>query len=191
MIHQIVKEINIALDNKCFISALSNALILPDICGKAQFPELAKQTRQRYIQWYDEYIGQYETDRLGKENNLPYLSGEVVYNLRCALLHQGDPHINEEKLDIQYFELVVQTKNRASHFCGSSGIRTDYMSDGTERKTRILSVSVLDLCYKLCTCAKHYYNNNKEKFDFFNYNVVNCDFNTSNIFKIKSKIEFD
>lgn len=49
MIHQIVKEINIALDNKCFISALSNALILPDICGKAQFPELAKQTRQLFL----------------------------------------------------------------------------------------------------------------------------------------------
>lgn len=46
MIHQIVKEINIALDNECFISALSSALILPDICGKAQFPELVKQTRQ-------------------------------------------------------------------------------------------------------------------------------------------------
>ena len=28
MIHQIVNEINIALENKCFISALSNALII-------------------------------------------------------------------------------------------------------------------------------------------------------------------
>ena len=36
MIHQIVNEINIALENKCFIYALSNAIILPAICVKAQ-----------------------------------------------------------------------------------------------------------------------------------------------------------
>ena len=35
MVDRIVKEINIGLENNCYISALGMALTLPDICGKA------------------------------------------------------------------------------------------------------------------------------------------------------------
>ena len=49
---------NKALDNDCFFSALSLALTLPDICGKAKYP--TDGNKKRFIAWYDEYVGAYE-----------------------------------------------------------------------------------------------------------------------------------
>ena len=36
---------------------------------------------------------------------------------------------------------------------------------------RQYSVNAYLLCYRLCRAAKEYFQNNKEKFNFFNYNV--------------------
>lgn len=58
MINKLVEDINKALDNEAYFSALSLALTLPDICGKAEFPET--KSGRRYIDWYDEHIGKYE-----------------------------------------------------------------------------------------------------------------------------------
>ena len=40
MINRIIKEVNLALDNECYIVALMGALTLPDICGKNEYPDL-------------------------------------------------------------------------------------------------------------------------------------------------------
>ena len=58
MLNQLIADINRALDNEAYFSALSLALTLPDICGKAKYPT-EKSTRKRYIDWYNEYVGQY------------------------------------------------------------------------------------------------------------------------------------
>lgn len=60
---------NKALDNDCFFSALSLALTLPDICGKAKYP--TDGNKKRYIAWYDEYVGAYEQCP-GEEGEMPY-----------------------------------------------------------------------------------------------------------------------
>lgn len=38
MLQRLIDDMNKALDNDCFFSALSLALILPDVCGKAKYP---------------------------------------------------------------------------------------------------------------------------------------------------------
>lgn len=84
MIPNYVDDIRRSLKNKCYFSALSLALTMPDICGMAEFPN--KQVGERYVEWYDKYIGDYMAygkDDLGGNN--PWLSGEVVYNLRNTL----------------------------------------------------------------------------------------------------------
>ena len=43
-----VKDIKCALQNKCYYSALSLTLTLPDMCGMAEFPK--KQVGERYIE---------------------------------------------------------------------------------------------------------------------------------------------
>lgn len=58
MIDEITKEIKICLNNNCYIAALSLALMLPDICGKAEYPN--RKTTERYKKWYYEYVGKFE-----------------------------------------------------------------------------------------------------------------------------------
>ena len=59
MIIRLVQDIRKALENDLYLVALSSALTLPDICGKAARPA-EKSSRKRYILWYDEEIGKYE-----------------------------------------------------------------------------------------------------------------------------------
>ena len=54
MIERIIKEINLSLENECYLSALGMALTLPDICGKAEYPN-EKSTTKRYIEWFNTY----------------------------------------------------------------------------------------------------------------------------------------
>ena len=56
---KLVQEIRKALENELYFVALSSALTLPDICGKAAYPD-ERSSRKRYISWYDEEIGKYE-----------------------------------------------------------------------------------------------------------------------------------
>ena len=96
MIQAIIDEVNKALDHQYFTLALMAALTLPDICGKAEYQD-SKPGKQRYIDWYDKYIphglSPFWDEERGK--NLPELSGEIVYLLRCSMLHEGT--INFEK----------------------------------------------------------------------------------------------
>ena len=59
MIIRLVQDIRKALENELYFVALSSALTLPDICGKAAYPT-KQSSRKRYILWYDEEIGKYE-----------------------------------------------------------------------------------------------------------------------------------
>jgi len=111
MIDRLIEEINKALEYELYFSALSLALTLPDICGKVEYPN--KGSTSRYQLWYDEYIGQYENttfyekdinkdldssinEELMKTQNMPYLSGEVVYNFRCSLFQQANPSLSSQ-----------------------------------------------------------------------------------------------
>ncbi len=183
MVNILIEEINRCLDNNCHMAALITALTLPDICGKAEYPN--KKPSDRYISWYDENIGRYQIPEEHKKKNMPYLSGQVVYSLRNSLLHQGTPNIDNHKYDIQYFELIKQSTTCGSLFCGSYGITTHYSGKDIIGKSRELSISIIDLCTNLCDCVSNYYLNNKEKFNFFNYNIYDCDKKTREVFQIK------
>ena len=83
MIDLICNDIQKAIDAGAYISALSLALVLPDWCGKAEYPN--EKTGCRYKKWYSESVGKYETY---EGNNGAYLSADVVYSLRNHLLHR-------------------------------------------------------------------------------------------------------
>ena len=181
MINQIIKEIDVNIENKNYISALSMALILPDICGKAEFPN--KKNKKRYIDWYEKYIGIFEKKFNSINDGSCYLSGDIVYNLRCNILHEGNPGIKNGMVD--YFELVKTDLNRARVFMISISEEPFYIGDGEWVRKNIFSIGVHYLVSILRNVAEKYYNLNKEKFNFYQYNFVDIDRETMKAFKIK------
>ena len=165
MINRLIDEINFCLNSNCFMAALTTALTLPDICGKAEYGSI--NPSERYIQWFDKYIGQYETIN---NNDMPNLNGEVLYSLRCSLLHQGNPNIEKGKGNIDEFVLNLQQENIGIYVDTSSII-----THADKTQTRSYDINVRGICYKLCSVAKYYYKNNLDKFNFFNYKIKDLD----------------
>lgn len=177
LLEQIIDDVNRALDNEAYIAALTLVLTLPDICGKAQYPETIG--RKRYINWYDEHIGKYEQCpcEQDKKVQMPYLSGEVIYSLRNSMLHQGTPNIDKKGIrnvanKIDHFVLVIEKKKPYDIYSDSAGIVSSDFNDITIREYR---VNVRRLCSIICASAKGYYESNKGEFIFFNYSIMDWD----------------
>jgi len=171
MVIQLVQDIRKALENDLYLVALSSALTLPDICGKAAYPD-ESSSRKRYISWYDEKIGKYEKNPEDKEN-MPYLSGEVIYSLRCSLLHEGNPYMNNDSLrtdlPIDHFSLVIGRATPFFIYSDSSSI-TNFV----DKIIREYSMNVRRVCMILCNVAEAFYKENKEKF-YFKYKIIDWD----------------
>ena len=185
MVNRIVDEVTACINSECFVAALALALTLPDICGKAEFPN--DSVGQRYIQWYDKHIGQYEKPNLKGADDMPYPSGEVVYSLRNSMLHQGTPNVDSAKIKedsckINHFTLLIADVRDG----GSSNVS---VKANGEYAHRALSINAVNLCFKLCSVAKSYYNDNKEKFDFFEYDIDDRREKDADIWKPKSEDE--
>ena len=174
MLYRIIKEIESSLKNENFLAALALALTLPDICGKAEYPN-EKSVGVRYIKWFDENIGNYEKPPQSADgqttvfDDMPYMSGEIVYSLRNCFLHQGTPNIQKDKIrepqcQVTHFILTIADATNG----GSRSVAHNCFMN-SER--RILEVNIVNLCCKLCLVAKAYYEDNKEKFDFFQYDL--------------------
>lgn len=177
MVEKLVEEINEALSHNLYFAALSLVLTLPDICGRAEYP--SAKVAQRYISWYDEYIGQYIHCSCNdcKEAQMPYLSGEVVYNLRNSFLHQGTPNIDREKIkepanQIDEFILVIEKENDFDIYVDASSLtESNYNND----KHRSYRVNIRRLCLIITRSALAYYKENKEKFNFIKYQILDWD----------------
>lgn len=172
MIPVYVNDIRCSLKNRCYFSALALTLTLTDICGGAEFPN--KAVGERYIEWYDKYLGLYMAQ--GKNDlggNNPWLSGEVVYNLRNTYLHQGNPGVASDKVK----EQVNQLDKFILMLGDGTGLQmaTLNIEAGTEESGqityRMILVDVTYLCHCICDYALWYYENNQEKFRF-KFNVI-------------------
>ena len=175
MIIRLVQDIRKALENELYFVALSSALTLPDICGKAAYP-IERSSRSRYILWYDEEIGKYEKNSDDKDD-MPYLSGEVIYSLRCSLLHEGNTNMRNDSLrtnqPIDHFSLVIEKAKPFDSYLDASIINK------TEKgQTREYRMNVRRICLILCNVAESYYKENKDKFHF-NYEIIDWDRVTS------------
>lgn len=161
MINQLVSEINAALSHGLYLVALNSALTLPDICGKAEYPEI-KSSSERYKKWYQEHVGQYEKSPDDPGGRFAYLSADLVCDLRCSMTHEGNPSIDGARHSIRKFRLIKNVGYM------NGGCSTIYNDDPSQRE---LDVGIANLCFKLCTTAQHYYEENKDKFKF-NYTLA-------------------
>lgn len=179
MIDRLIDDVNKALDAEAYMAALALALTIPDICAKAEYGD-SLGNKERYVKWFDTYIGQYEIcpKQVGEER-MSYLSGEVVYSLRNNMLHQGTPNIKKEKIrddvnKIDEFSLVIEKKNKFDIYADASTLEKQcYM--GQTKSTRSYRVNVRRLCLIICLAAKNMYAKNKDKFNFFNFQIIDRD----------------
>ena len=160
-----IDEIERCLKAECYFAALSLALTLPDICGKAEYPR--DNNGDRYKKWYNENIGVYEKSPSPYADGMPYLSGEVVWSLRCSFLHSGNPNIEvrnsfEDECKVDQFVIRYGTSlsGDTSHISYVPGQSVSY---------REYDMNIRPFCGKLLRAARGYYQENKEKFNFFNY----------------------
>ncbi|SDW81518.1 hypothetical protein SAMN05216391_11860 [Lachnospiraceae bacterium KHCPX20] len=175
MVQRIIDDIRGALDHDLYYVALNSALTLPDICGKAEFPD-EPHVWKRYIDWYNKEIGYAEKNpHQTTEEAMPYLSGEVMYSLRCSLLHSGIPNVDNEQLKkkgelpIDHFTLKIEKKMDYDIYSDSSEISTIF---GQHRRS--YTMSIRRICGIMCAVAEQYYKDNKDKFSF-NYNILDWD----------------
>ena len=158
MVELYVNDIENALKNKSYFSALAMSLALPDICGAAEYPN-ETSTAKRYMGWYNKYLGEDMSDDRGN----PYLSGEIVYNLRNTFLHAGSPNIDSNKIkdeanQLDGFGLILGDGTKiwsATLFINTSIV-----------KLRTMIVDVTYLCKTICDRSLWYYKNNTNKFHF-------------------------
>lgn len=157
MVELYVNDIENALKNKSYFSALAMSLALPDICGAAEYPN-ETSTAKRYIEWYNKYLGEYMSDDSGN----PYLSGEIVYNLRNTFLHAGSPIIDSNKIkdEANQLDRFMLFLGDGTEMCTTLFINTSIV------KLRSMIVDVTYLCKTICDRSLWYYKNNTNKFHF-------------------------
>lgn len=175
----LIDDVNKALKAEAYFAALSLVLTIPDICSLAEYGNCLMdqngKKQNRYIVWFDEYIGQHEQNPSDKNSPspMPYLSGEVVYQLRCKFLHEGHPNIDKNRISVESnkidkFTLVIQKSNEFDIYADSASLEND-------NNRRTYDVNVQRLCMIICMTAKKYYETNKDKFSFEDFNVFDWD----------------
>lgn len=80
-----------AIAEKNWYAALSLALTIPDICAKMVAP--SEGSAKRYSKWVNTYFTPKYTRRVGGDQEHIFLSGNDLYALRCAVLHEGSDDI--------------------------------------------------------------------------------------------------
>lgn len=177
MILKLIEDIEKSLENECYYAALALALTLPDICGKAEYPT-TRNNKTRYKDWYDKYLGNFLSGAGRSDNpefaDISYMSGELVYSLRCQFLHSGNPNIDsdgimEERNQIDKFALIIPSKDDRFVLGEYGGITYD---ENRNVKERTYSVHIPFICKLISRSAKKYYSENIDKFDFLNYTIV-------------------
>lgn len=172
MIDKLVAQIENAIENDLYLVALCSALTLPDICGKAEYPK--KGVNDRYKTWYKNYV--YDKFEHNKKHindvyyQMPDLTEEIVYDLRCSILHSGDPNLNKEPPPVDKFNLILN-RDKTNSTIAKSTLRMVFPAQAKPFTERGIKVDIYNLCNLLCKAAISYYNSNKNKFTFINYTI--------------------
>ena len=185
MIERMIDEVERCIQNNCYIAALTIAITLPDSCGKAEYR--IDECGKRYINWCKTYFDELYQPKFNSKytNDLEYLDGEILYKLRCFLLHEDSLpktlRIQKDNRLIDDFVLVVN-----EDYNNEGLISVSYNSDGTVAKRR-MEINIILLCRRLCRIAKKYYEENKDKFDFLEFSFVDRLEWKRNVEKLKNK----
>lgn len=176
MIERLVKEIRICLGKKCYIAALTTAITLPDICGRAEYPK-EKAAGKRFKQWFSQYV--YSEKPFGI-----HMSEDIAYSLRCKLLHEGNPSIDKGKCRVNQFALMI--RENSCHIPLESS--QNYVDAEGNIIYSFYNVNLIELCSQISNAALRYFQNNKEKFDFFDFRITSVPDDTARSLGLKENL---
>lgn len=164
------KEIEKALQYGMYFSALLIALTLPDICGKAEYPELKdKPDGQAYKKWFDEYIT--KENNFGDEENTLCFNGYMCYKARCQMVH-GEIQSLERIPNGKNSKLIKEKGYKNIKFKFSKNTSSKVMNvSQAGSKTLIVKLSIEDICRQIQRTAEICYRKFEDK-SLFNDGVI-------------------
>lgn len=134
--------IRLSIKNCNWYAAIFIALTMPDVCGKLEQPE--KESKERYIEWYNRYLLKINTMVLSNEEHV-FLTGRDCYALRCSILHEGSEDISRQRAREVLSKIYITT-------LGSHRIKTD----------DVLSLNVSVFCEEMCQAVESWYDDVKD-----------------------------
>lgn len=172
----IVSEVRCCLESGNYRTALVSALTIPDICGLVEHPECRKESKKRYVDWFNDHILVNYAKNFTSEGGVSesYFDGDMCYSLRCKLFHEGNNHIDGKSINVSggegcsfEFRLIVG---------GSDGYgRAIYSVPGCETVViRQVMLNINDLCGALCRGAEDFHKA-RNKDDFINHRINYAD----------------
>lgn len=131
-----------AIDEQNWYAALSLALTLPDICAKMEAP--TQGSAKRYAAWANIHFAPKYTHRIGADRiEHIFLSGNDLYALRCAVLHEGSDDIIQQRAreSLEKFHIIAPPEGGMLH-CNQLGT--------------MLQLQVDVLCQDICMSVRQW-----------------------------------
>lgn len=141
-------------------------------------------TSNRYTSWYDDHVLAPKSELTGDTSKRFLVSGNVVYKLRCAMLHESNPTVVGTEENITHFSLIWRPASSCSRVPIERCIKLD--ENGAPQQQAI-SIDIVSLCQDICEAALLYYRKNKEHFSF-NYRIISASNRLANLFGYDNEI---
>ncbi|WP_309343777.1 hypothetical protein [Actinomyces oris] len=171
----VISEVRCCLESGNYRAALVLALIIPDIYGLIEHPECRKESKKRYVAWFNDHILVSYAKKFTPEGGVSesYFDGDMCYSLRCKLLHEGNNQIDVKSINASgdkgcRFELRLIVGGSDSYG------RAIYSVPGCETVVvRQVTLNITDLCEALCSGAEDFCRTrNKDDFNNRQLNYV-------------------
>lgn len=100
-------------------SALTMALMMPDICGSLENPGPGK-SKARFIDWYTKWALPKFTHCIGPSRTpTVFITADDCYQLRCSLIHSGSSEIEQgERSALERFMFFDHSGGHLNLFAG-------------------------------------------------------------------------
>lgn len=192
---KIVYAIEDALEKGCYLPALALTLTIPDICAKYDYKKIYenKETYNgkqgngaAYSKWYDNNIRNTEIPIINSKNlskqelliqkeflEKSAITGELVWRLRCGLLHNGvldlDKQWSDEKNTVK-FKFTVSKESKTNFAGGASKSISDF--NGSHANYDI-QLDLITFCRKILAVFKNCYLNKKDFLEYTERDALN------------------
>lgn len=142
-----------ALENKNWFAALLVSLTIPDVCGYLEDPK--EKSSSRYVKWFNSYMTPKYTKTIGADGKEHiFLNGNDAYALRCAYLHSGTFHTDDQwiKDALNNFRFVALLNGGEIH---------------RNQTNQTLQLQVDKFCLEICDSVNEWIQNNKDNDEIF------------------------